>query len=53
MSGWISWPWEWADKCTSTITESQAARIQAEAAAKGQVTTICARVVPDPEPEAQ
>jgi hypothetical protein len=49
----MSWPWHWYGTGPA-ITESQAARIRAEAAARG--TGICcieARIVPDREIEAE
>jgi hypothetical protein len=34
------------------ITESEFARRQAAAEARGEVELICTRIIPDPEPEA-
>lgn len=47
----MSWPWDWYGTGPA-ITESEAARIHAEAAARGEEVLIDVRVVPDHEIEA-
>ena len=45
----ITWPWQWHGTGPA-ITESEANRRHAEAAARGEVVTIDARIIPDREP---
>ena len=47
----MSWPWNWIGQGPA-ITESETARIRAEAAARGEEVYIEARIVPDHEIEA-
>jgi hypothetical protein len=47
----ITFPWQWYGTGPA-ITESEAERIHAAAAARGEVALICARIVPDAEAEA-
>ncbi len=48
----MSWPWHWYGTGPA-ITGSQAARIRAEAAARGTGICIDARIVPDRQTEAE